>query len=177
MLAPVLGRGVVLSYDMVFVPDPPITGSVLGTDGSVPRAVPTELLADLLARVLPVAVVQQGLLLAVFVLAGAGAARLVPGLPGAAAAALGYAWTPYVAERLLIGHWPFLLGYAVLPWVVGAAPRGPARRVTAPAAALAGRRGGRRFDLGADRHRHRAVRARPAPGGPVRRGGWGSRRR
>jgi hypothetical protein len=121
VLAPVLGRGVVLSYDMVFVPDPPITGSVLGTDGSVPRAVPTELLADLLARVLPVAVVQPGLLLAVFVLAGAGAARLVPGLPAAAAAALGYAWTPYVAERLLIGHWPFLLGYAVLPWVVGAA--------------------------------------------------------
>ena len=120
VLAPVLGRGVVLSYDMVFVPDPPITGSVLGTDGSVPRAVPTELLADLLARVLPVAAVQQGLLLAVFVLAGAGAARLVPGLP-AAAAALVYAWTPYVAERLLIGHWPFLLGYAVLPWVVGAA--------------------------------------------------------
>ena len=129
VLAPVLGRGVVLSYDMVFVPDPPITGAVLGTDGSVPRAVPTELLADLLARVLPVAVVQQGLLLAVFVLAGAGAARLVPGLPGAAAAALGYAWTPYVAERLLIGHWPFLLGYALLPWVVGAA--------------LAARRGGR----------------------------------
>ena len=121
VLAPVLGRGVVLSYDMVFVPDPPITGSVLGTDGSVPRAVPTELLADLLARVLPVALVQQGLLLAVFVLAGAGAARLVPGLPGAAAAALAYAWTPYVAERLLIGHWPFLLGYALLPWVVGAA--------------------------------------------------------
>ena len=121
VLAPVLGRGVVLSYDMVFVPDPPITGSVLGTDGSVPRAVPTELLADLLARVLPVALVQQGLLLAVFVLAGAGAARLVPGRPGAAAAALAYAWTPYVAERLLIGHWPFLLGYALLPWVVGAA--------------------------------------------------------
>jgi hypothetical protein len=121
VLAPVLGRGVVLSYDMVFVPDPPLTGAVLGTDGSVPRAVPTELLADLLARVLPVVVVQQGLLLAVFVLAGAGAARLVPGLPGAAAAAVGYAWTPYVAERLLIGHWTFLLGYGVLPWVVGAA--------------------------------------------------------
>jgi hypothetical protein len=82
VLAPVLGRGVLLSYDMVFVPDPPLTGAVLGTDGSVPRAVPTELLADLLARVLPVVVVQQGLLLAAFVLAGAGAARLAPGLPG-----------------------------------------------------------------------------------------------
>lgn len=129
VLAPVLGRGVVLSYDMVFVPDPPLTGAVLGSDGSVPRAVPTELLADLLARVLPVAVVQSGLLLAVFVLAGAGAARLVPTWSGAAAAALGYAWTPYVAERLVIGHWTFLLGYGLLPWVTGAA--------------LAVRRGGR----------------------------------
>ena len=121
VLAPVLGRGVVLSYDMVFVPDPPLTGAVLGTDGSVPRAVPTELLADLLARVLPVVVVQQGLLLAAFVLAGAGAARLLPTRSGAAAAALAYTWTPYVAERLVIGHWPYLLGYGVLPWVVGAA--------------------------------------------------------
>jgi hypothetical protein len=121
VLAPVLGRGVVLSYDMVFVPDPPLTGAVLGTDGSVPRAVPTELLADLLARVLPVVLVQQGLLLAVFVLAGAGAARLLPTRSGAAAAALAYTWTPYVAERLVIGHWPFLLGYGLLPWVVGAA--------------------------------------------------------
>lgn len=129
VLAPVLGRGVVLSYDMVFVPDPPLTGAVLGSDGSVPRAVPTELLADLLARVLPVAVVQSGLLLAVFVLAGAGAARLVPTRSGAAAAALAYAWTPYVAERLVIGHWTFLLGYGLLPWVTGAA--------------LAVRRGGR----------------------------------
>ncbi|HEV7653770.1 MAG TPA: hypothetical protein VGP36_03405 [Mycobacteriales bacterium] len=121
VLAPVLGRGVVLSYDMVFVPDPPITGSVLGTDGSVPRAVPTELLADLLAHILPVVLVQDGLLLAAFVLAGAGAARLAPTLPGAAAAAIAYVWTPYVAERLVIGHWTFLLGYALLPWVVSAA--------------------------------------------------------
>jgi hypothetical protein len=29
-----------------------------------------------------------------------------------------------VAERLLIGHWPFLLGYGLLPWVVGAALAG-----------------------------------------------------
>ena len=129
VLAPVLGRGFVLSYDMVFVPDPPITGAVLGTDGSVPRAVPTELVADLLATVLPAWLVQQAVLLAVFVLAGWGVARLVPSRAGAAAAALGYVWTPYLAERLVIGHWTYLLGYALLPWVTGAA--------------LAARRGGR----------------------------------
>jgi hypothetical protein len=121
VLAPVLGRGHVLSYDMVFVPDPPITAAVLGADGSVPRAVPTELVADLLALAFPAWVVQQAVLLAVFVLAGWGAARLVPSRAGGAAAALAYVWTPYVAERLIIGHWPYLLGYALLPWVAGAA--------------------------------------------------------
>lgn len=121
VLAPVLGRGFVLSYDMVFVPDPPITATVVGADGSVPRAVPTELVADLFAAVLPAQLVQQAVLLAVFVLAGAGVARLVPSLAGAVAAALAYCWNPYVAERLVIGHWTFLLGYALLPWVLGAA--------------------------------------------------------
>ena len=127
VLAPVLGRGYVLSYDMVFVPHPPITATVLGTDGSVPRAVPTDLAVDLLARVIPAAAVQQTLLLAIFVLSGAGAARLAavlrPGIgaSGRAAAALAYCWNPYVAERLVVGHWAFLLGYAVLPWVAGAA--------------------------------------------------------
>jgi hypothetical protein len=28
-----------------------------------------------------------------------------------------YLWSPLVAERLVIGHWPLLLTYAVLPWV------------------------------------------------------------
>ena len=27
-------------------------------------------------------------------------------------------WNPFVVERLVIGHWPVLLGYAVLPWLV-----------------------------------------------------------
>lgn len=129
VLAPVLGRGFVLSYDMVFVPDPPLTPAVLGSDGSVPRAVPTELVADLLALLLPAWLVQQAILLAVFVLAGWGIGRLLPTRAAAAAAALGYVWTPWVAERLVIGHWTFLLGYALLPWVV--------------AAALSARRGGR----------------------------------
>ena len=26
-------------------------------------------------------------------------------------------WNPYVAERLLQGHWSLLVGYGCLPWV------------------------------------------------------------
>lgn len=32
-------------------------------------------------------------------------------------------WNPYVYERLAIGHWALLCGYAALPWVVVAAAR------------------------------------------------------
>ena len=49
-----------------------------------------------------------------------GAARLVPtdSLGVRVVAAVTYGWTAYLAERLLMGHWPYLLAYAALPWVV-----------------------------------------------------------
>jgi hypothetical protein len=34
------------------------------------------------------------------------------------AAGVCYAWNPFVAERLIMGQWALLLGYAGLPWVV-----------------------------------------------------------
>jgi hypothetical protein len=58
-------------------------------------------------------------------MAGAGAGRLVgSGLPGAVAA-IAAVWNPFVAERLLMGQWALLVGYAAIPWVV----RGLARRL------------------------------------------------
>ena len=130
-LGPVLlHRGYTLSYDMVFVPRPPITDAVLGVDGSVPRAVPNDLVVALLSRALPGDVVQKCLLLAVFVLGAWGVARLTQSAVAALVSAAAFVWNPYVYERLVIGHWGFLLGYALLPWVAGAA--------------IAARRGGRR---------------------------------
>jgi hypothetical protein len=120
-LGPALRRGYVLSYDMVFVPHQPITAAVLGTDGAVPRAVPNDLVVALASAVLPADLVQKALLLGVFVLGGWGVARLVPRGPATAVAVLAYTWNAYVFERLVIGHWGFLLGYAALPWVVAAA--------------------------------------------------------
>ena len=46
-LGPALRPGYLLAYDMVFVPDQPLTATVLGTDGSVPRAVPNDLVVVL----------------------------------------------------------------------------------------------------------------------------------
>ncbi len=66
------------------------------------------------------------LLVAGLWLAGWGAARLaaavVPdaGLAGQFVAATIAIWNPYVAERLLQGHWSLLVGYGCLPWVAAA---------------------------------------------------------
>ncbi|GAA3830015.1 hypothetical protein GCM10022226_58570 [Sphaerisporangium flaviroseum] len=121
-LGPALGPGFVLRYDMVFVPDPPVTWPV----GGFPRAVPSDLVVALLAHVMPALALQKLILIGIFVLAGCGAAALVPGdrLVPRLAAAVFYAWNAYLAQRLLLGQWALLLGFAGLPWAVRAAARG-----------------------------------------------------
>jgi hypothetical protein len=119
-LGPGLARGFLLSYDMVFVPREPFSAALPGL--APPRAVPSDLVVAAASRVLPADIVQKGVLLAIFVLACSGAAALLDREPVAARLAAGvfYAWNPYVAERLIIGQWALLLGYAGLPWVLRA---------------------------------------------------------
>ncbi|MEU8797888.1 hypothetical protein [Spirillospora sp. NPDC048819] len=124
-LGPGLAPGFVLSYDMVFVPDPAFTPMTFGLTGIVPRHVPSDAFITALATVMPADVVQKLVLLAIFVMACTAAASLVPSrrLLPRLAAGICYAWNPFVAERLLLGQWALLLGYAALPWVVMAASR------------------------------------------------------
>jgi hypothetical protein len=122
-LGPLLVRGYVLTYDMVFVPRLELTRGLLGLDTAVPRAVPADLLVALASRLVPADLVQKLVLAGVFVAAATGAARLLPStLPAArAATAALYAWNPFLYERLLMGHWGLLVSYAALPWVARAA--------------------------------------------------------
>ncbi|MEU1899642.1 hypothetical protein ABZ512_14795 [Nocardiopsis dassonvillei] len=131
VLGPALGPGYVLRYDMVFVPDLSLGTVLRGADG-FPRAIPSDAMVAALSAVLPGDAVQSLALLAVFTVGGAGATRLVlrvlprggaGTLVASAAAGTAYVWNPFVAERLLLGQWAVLLGYAGLPWVVGAAVR------------------------------------------------------
>ncbi|WP_116244886.1 hypothetical protein [Nocardiopsis sp. FIRDI 009] len=127
-LGPALGRGYVLRYDMVFVPEPSLTTVLRGADG-FPRAIPSDAVVAALSALVPGDVVQAAALLCVFTVGGAGAARLLSrpvggaGHAASAAAGVAYVWNPFVAERLLLGQWAMLLGYAGLPWVVGAVVR------------------------------------------------------
>src|SRR5229473_1246054 len=128
-LGPGLGRGFLLSYDMVTVPRQPFTAAMFGLTGTLPRAVPSDAVAAAAARALPADIVQKLLLLSIFVLASSGMAALLAGEHWLArmAGAVFYAWNPFVAERLIIGQWALLLGYGALPWVLRAVaiPVGP----------------------------------------------------
>jgi hypothetical protein len=121
-LGPGLRRGFLLSYDMVFVPREPFTSAMFGLSGGPPRAVPSDFVVAVASRLLPADIVQKLVLLLIFVLACSGVSALLDREPALArvAAAVFYGWNPYVAERLIIGQWALLVGYAGLPWVLRA---------------------------------------------------------
>lgn len=130
MLGPALAPGYVLTYDMVWVPDLAFRSDFLGLGSALPRAVPSDAIVSVVDELIPGMVLQKLVLLGSLVLAGVGAARLLPSdrpLAGLAASSL-YIWNPYVAERLAIGHWPLLMTVAALPWVLLAARQLPDAR-------------------------------------------------
>ena len=119
-LGPGLRRGFLLSYDMVFVPREPFGAALPGL--APPRAVPSDLAIAAASRIVPDDIAQKLVLLAIFMLGCAGVAALLDREPLLARLAGGvfYAWNPYVGERLIIGQWALLLGYAGLPWALRA---------------------------------------------------------
>jgi hypothetical protein len=126
-LGPGLRRGFLLSYDMVAVPRESFTAAMFGLSGGPARAVPSDAVLAALSRVVPADIAQKLLLLTIFVLACSGAAGLLDREPWFARLAAGvcYTWNPFVAERLIIGQWALLLGYAGLPWALRAAVASP----------------------------------------------------
>lgn len=127
VLGPLWGRGYLLLRDAVSTPRSYVTDSALGLTDAAARAVPQDWLIAVLSSVVDGGVVVKVILFAALWLAGWGAARMVAVLlPGAGpgpqlVASTVMLWNPYVAERLLQGHWSLLTGYAALPWVVCAA--------------------------------------------------------
>ncbi|MEH1028077.1 hypothetical protein V6W11_10050 [Micromonospora profundi] len=123
VLAPLAAPGYALLYDMVFVPRQSLSWDLVAPAQSLPRAVPMDALVSLVTQLVPGWLVQRLALGGAVLLAAVGAGRLVPTerLTVRLFVAVAYAWTPYLAERLLIGQWGLLLAYAALPWLVRAA--------------------------------------------------------
>ncbi|MDI3313314.1 MAG: hypothetical protein QJR12_03220 [Mycobacterium sp.] len=122
VVGPLLGRGYLLLRDAVSTPRSYLSDDALGLM-SAPRATPQDFAVALASHLLDGGVVVKALLVLALWLAGWGAARLVAtvvpdaGRGGQLVAITLAIWNPYVAERLLQGHWSLLLGYGCLPWV------------------------------------------------------------
>lgn len=123
MTAPLLAPGYLLLRDAVSTPRSYLSDAALGLSQAAPRALPQDFAVALASSVVDGGVVVTALLILGLWLAGWGAARLaaamVPdaGIAGQCIAVTIAIWNPYVAERLLQGHWSLLVGYGCLPWV------------------------------------------------------------
>ncbi|WP_433567974.1 hypothetical protein ACQP1O_41605 [Nocardia sp. CA-151230] len=136
VLGPLLGSGYLLLRDAVSTPRSFLTDSALGLGDAAPRAVPQDALIAVGSAVVDGGLLVKAMLLAALWLAGWGTACLARDLlrvslgPQLVAATVAI-WNPYVAERLLQGHWSLLTGYAALPWIALLATRLRARSATA----------------------------------------------
>ena len=125
VVGPLLAPGYLLLRDAVSTPRSFLSDTALGLT-SAPRATPQDFAVALASHLVDGGVVVKTLLVLGLWLAGWGAARLVAvALPcaGASGQFVGTTvaiWNPYVAERLLQGHWSLLVGYGCLPWVAAA---------------------------------------------------------
>lgn len=125
VVGPLLKPGYLLLRDAVSTPRSFLSDTALGLT-SAPRATPQDFAVALASHVLDGGVVVKALLVLGLWLAGWGAAQLVAtalpdaGVAGQLVATTLAIWNPYVAERLLQGHWSLLVGYGCLPWVAAA---------------------------------------------------------
>jgi hypothetical protein len=121
--APLLAPGYLLIRDAVSTPRSYLSDAAIGLGESAPRAVPQDFAVAVLSAALDGGLVVKALLIAGLLMAGWGAGRLAAvllpdaGTPGQLVGATVAVWNPFVAERLLQGHWSLLLAYGCLPWV------------------------------------------------------------
>ncbi|MFG3616593.1 hypothetical protein [Nocardia sp. NPDC047654] len=119
--APLLAPGYLLLRDAVSTPRSYPTDSALGLGDAAPRAVPQDALLAVLSAFVDGGLLVKAILVVALWAAAYGAAALARELLRASlgpqlVAATVALWNPYVAERLLQGHWSLLAGYAALPW-------------------------------------------------------------
>lgn len=143
-----LGGRYLLLRDAVSTPRSHLTDAALGLGGNAARATPQDWLLALGSQVVDGGLLVTALLFLALVAAGWGFGRCAlavlsavgrdAGLGAGLAGATVGLWNPFVAERLLQGHWSLLAGYAAIGWMVvaGLQPTGR-RQLGAFAACLA----------------------------------------
>ncbi len=123
ILGPSLWPGFALSYDLVFTPRQDLLPASIGVGSGLPRAVPQDAVVALVETVIPGSIVEKLVLAAILILVGTGMMRLLASTGAGVIAATVAITNPFVAQRLVIGHWGFLLAYALAPWALVVARR------------------------------------------------------
>lgn len=120
VLGPALGRGYILRYDMVFSPHVHLGIDTIGEGVGLYQYVPLMAVLKVLSFGLPMDIVQKLILFAIFFLAAYTMYRSVPVKSTVARLVAGsmYAINPFTYDRLMAGHWRFLLAYSITPLVV-----------------------------------------------------------
>jgi len=120
VLGPALRPGYVLIGDQVFVADQSLLPWMVGLGGGLPRAVPQDAVVALLTGPIPGWIWEKVALVAALLALGLGVARLLrpAGRRAEVVGAVIAVWSPFVGERLLLGHWSLLLAVAMLPWAL-----------------------------------------------------------
>jgi len=133
-----MAPGYLLYRDFVTVPAPVLNAAAFGSGGA-PRSVPLDLVTAITAWLVPSWLIQKVLLVAPLLLAGSGVSFLLRhrGFAATVVGSVLAVWNPYVAERLLLGQSPTLLGYAMIPWLVAAVRSQRSRRWRIPLVTLA----------------------------------------
>ncbi|BDD80621.1 hypothetical protein TPB0596_03840 [Tsukamurella pulmonis] len=123
-----VGGRYLLLRDAVSTPRSHLTDTALGLGDNAARATPQDWVLALGSQVVDGGLLVTGLLFVALVAAGWGFGRCAlavldavgrpAGLGAGLAAATVGLWNPFVAERLLQGHWSLLAGYAAIGWAV-----------------------------------------------------------
>jgi hypothetical protein len=119
-LGPALRRGAVLNLDLILVPKLDLPSGIWGLGPELPRRLPLWDVPSAISRVISAELTGKALMVAIFVIAATGMARLMRmhGPFVANLAGLLYAFNPFVLTRTAVGHFNVTVPLAILPWVV-----------------------------------------------------------
>lgn len=122
IFAPFYQSGFILQYDMLFSPYVHINWESIQQGTALHHGLAVTLALKLLGFVLPMDIVQKIILSAIFFLSALSIYRSVPVQSKAARllAGLMYSVNPFTYDRLMAGHWIFLLAYSITPFALKA---------------------------------------------------------
>lgn len=122
VLGPLLAKGYILQYDMVFGPNVNFNLHDVQAGASLYQTIPRVAILKALSLVLPMDIVQKLILYTIFSLSAYAMYKSVSVRNSGAKLVAGvfYAYNPFTYDRLMAGHWVFLLGYCITPFVVKA---------------------------------------------------------